>query len=122
MMAGFDLPIRAIREQIAMAVQLIVHQERMRDGKRRVTAITEIVGMEGDVVTMQDIFRFEQDRIDEDGRIHGALAATGMRPKYFETIIDNGRPTLDGTVRAALARRVGSRSVGRTGRAVSFCR
>ena len=90
MMAGFDLPIKAIREQIAMAVQLIVHQERMRDGKRRVTAITEIVGMEGDVVTMQDIFRFEQDRIDEDGKIHGMLAATGMRPKHYETIIDNG--------------------------------
>ena len=90
MMAGFDLPIKAIREQIAMAVQLIVHQERMRDGKRRVTAITEIVGMEGDVVTMQDIFRFEQERIDEDGRIHGALQATGMRPKHYETIVDNG--------------------------------
>ena len=90
MMAGFDLPVRAIREQISMAVQLIVHQERMRDGKRRVTAITEIVGMEGDVLTMQDIFRFEQKSIDEDGRIIGSLQATGMRPKYYETIVDNG--------------------------------
>ena len=90
MMAGFDLPIKAIREQCAMAIQLIVHQERMRDGKRRVTAITEIVGMEGDVITMQDIFRFEQDRVDEDGRVIGQLAATGLRPKNFEVITDNG--------------------------------
>ena len=90
MMAGFDLPVRAIREQISMAVQLVVHQERMRDGKRRVTAITEIVGMEGDVLTLQDIFRFEQEGIDDDGRIIGSLQATGMRPKYYETIIDNG--------------------------------
>jgi pilus assembly protein CpaF len=90
MMAGFDLPVKAIREQIAMAVQLIVHQERMRDGKRRVTAITEIVGMEGDVVTMQDLFRFEQERVDEDGRIHGSLAPTGLRPKHWDTMVDNG--------------------------------
>ena len=90
MMAGFDLPIRAIREQISMAVQLVVHQERMRDGKRRITAITEIVGMEGDVLTLQDIFRFDQEGIDDDGRIMGSLHATGMRPKSFETIIDNG--------------------------------
>ncbi len=90
MMAGFDLPIKAIREQIAMAVQLIVHQERMRDGKRRITAITELVGMESDVITMQDIFRFEQERIDEEGRIIGALVPTGLRPKNFDTILDNG--------------------------------
>ena len=90
MMAGFDLPVRAIREQISMAVQLVVHQERMRDGKRRVTAVTEIVGMEGDVLTMQDIFRFEQEGMDDDGRIIGTLQATGMRPKYYETIVDNG--------------------------------
>ena len=90
MMAGFDLPVRAIREQISMAVQFIVHQERMRDGKRRITAITELVGMEGDVVTMQDIFRFEQDRVDEEGRIIGTLNATGLRPQNFDAIVDNG--------------------------------
>ena len=90
MMAGFDLPVRAIREQISMAVQFIVHQERMRDGKRRITAITELVGMEGDVVTMQDIFRFEQDRVDEDGRIIGSLNPTGLRPQNFDAIVDNG--------------------------------
>ena len=90
MMAGFDLPIRAIREQISMAIQFIVHQERMRDGKRRVTAITELVGMEGDVVTMQDIFRFEQDRVDDEGRIVGTLAASGLRPQNFDNIVDHG--------------------------------
>jgi pilus assembly protein CpaF len=90
MMAGFDLPVKAIREQIAMAVHLIVHQERMRDGKRRITAITEIVGMEGDVITLQDLFRFEQERIDDEGRIHGALVPTGLRPKNWDVIVDNG--------------------------------
>lgn len=90
MMAGFDLPVRAIREQVTMAVHLVVHQERMRDGKRRVTAITELVGMEGDVITMQDIFRFEQDRIDDEGRIIGTLAATGLRPQNFDNIVDHG--------------------------------
>jgi len=90
MMSGFDLPVRAIREQISMAVQLIVHQERMRDGKRRITAITELVGMEGEVVTMQDIFRFEQERVDEEGRIIGSLAATGLRPHNYDKIVDNG--------------------------------
>ncbi|BCM92142.1 putative conjugal transfer protein [Abditibacteriota bacterium] len=90
MMAGFDLPVRAIREQVTMAVQLVVHQERMRDGKRRITAITELVGMEGDVITMQDIFRFEQDRVDEEGRIIGTLAATGLRPQNFDNIVDHG--------------------------------
>ena len=90
MMSGFDLPVKAIREQVAMAVHLIVHQERMRDGKRRITAITEIVGMEGDVITLQDLFRFEQERIDEEGRIHGALQPTGLRPKNWDVIVDHG--------------------------------
>ncbi|HEX8463916.1 MAG TPA: CpaF family protein, partial [Abditibacterium sp.] len=90
MMAGFDLPVKAIREQISMAVHVIVHQERMRDGKRRITAVSELVGMEGDVITMQDIFRFEQERVDDEGRIIGALVPTGLRPKNFDTILDNG--------------------------------
>ncbi len=90
MMSGFDLPMRAIREQISMAVHLIVHQERMRDGKRRITAITELVGMEGEVITMQDLFRFEQERVDEEGRIIGSLNATGLRPHNYDHIVDNG--------------------------------
>jgi pilus assembly protein CpaF len=90
LMSGFDLPVRAIREQIAMAIHLIVHQDRMKDGSRRITYITEISGMEGDVITMQDIFKFEQEYIDDSGKIHGALQATGMRPKNDEAIQRSG--------------------------------
>ena len=90
LMAGMDLPVRAIREQIAGAVQLILHQDRMRDGSRRVTHISEIVGMEGDIITMQDIFRFEQEAIDENGRIIGALQPMGLRPKHYDRILDSG--------------------------------
>lgn len=90
LMAGFDLPVRAIREQISMAIQLVVHQERMKDGVRRITAVTEIFSMEGDAITMQDIFRFEQDHIDSNGRIHGRLEPSGLRPKYYERIIQGG--------------------------------
>ncbi|MDF2441491.1 MAG: pilus assembly protein CpaF, partial [Abditibacteriota bacterium] len=90
LMSGFDLPVRAIREQISMAIHVVVHQDRMRDGTRRVSHITEIVGMEGDVITMQDIFKFEQEFIDESGRIHGALQPTGMRPKNDEAILRSG--------------------------------
>lgn len=81
LMAGMDLPLRAIREQIASALDLIVHQERLRDGSRRVVNVTEVVGMEGDVVVLQDIFAFEQTDI-EDGRIIGRIRPTGIRPKF----------------------------------------
>ena len=90
LMAGMDLPVRAIREQIAGAVHLILHQDRMRDGSRRVTHISEIVGMEGDIITMQDIFRFEQEAIDENGRIIGSLQPMGLRPKHYDRILDSG--------------------------------
>jgi pilus assembly protein CpaF len=73
-----------------MAINLIVHQDRMRDGVRRVVAITEIVGMEGDVVTLQDIFSFKHDYIDDVGNIHGKLEASGLRPKCFEQILESG--------------------------------
>lgn len=89
LMAGMDLPVRAIREQIASAIDLIVHQSRMQDGTRKVVNITEIVGMEGDVITMQDIFRFEQTAI-EDGKVLGELVATGLRPKYMDKIEAHG--------------------------------
>jgi pilus assembly protein CpaF len=87
MMAGFDLPVRAIREQISMAVDLIVHQSRMRDGSRRITAITEIAGMEGDVITTQDVFLFEQEYVDDAGKIHGRLQPTGLHPKCYNQIL-----------------------------------
>ncbi|MDQ3813202.1 MAG: CpaF family protein [Armatimonadota bacterium] len=90
MMAGFDLPVRAIREQVSMAINLVVHQERMRDGVRRISAITEIVGMEGDVITMQDVFTFEQEYVDDAGMIHGRLQPTGLHPKCYGMILHAG--------------------------------
>ena len=83
LMAGIDLPVRAIREQIAAAVDVIVQQSRMKDGSRRITAVTEVQGMEGDVIVMQDIFIFEQTGI-ENGKIIGRMKPTGIRPKFIE--------------------------------------
>jgi len=83
LMAGVDLPLRAIREQIAAAVDLIVHTARLKDGSRKVIAITEVQGMEGDVIVMQDVFTWEQLSI-KDGRIEGQLKPTGIRPKFVE--------------------------------------
>src|SRR2546428_1494026 len=83
LMAGVDLPLRAIREQIASAVDLIVHQSRLKDGTRKITHITEVQGMEGDVIVMQDVFVFEQTGVVE-GKIQGRLKATGIRPKFVE--------------------------------------
>ena len=83
LMAGVDLPLRAIREQVASAVDLIVHQSRLKDGTRRITNITEVQGMEGDVIVMQDVFVFEQTGVTE-GKIQGRLKATGIRPKFVE--------------------------------------
>lgn len=85
LMAGMDLPIKAIREQMASAVDLICQQERMRDGTRKITTITEISGMEGDVITMTDIFVYEQTGV-ENGRIMGRLRPTGLRPKFMDKI------------------------------------
>jgi len=89
LMAGMDLPVRAIREQVASAVDLICQQERMRDGTRKVTYITEVSGMEGDVITMTDIFVFEQTGM-ENGKIIGRLRPTGLRPKFMEKIESAG--------------------------------
>jgi len=85
LMAGMDLPIRAIREQIASALELVIHLSRMRDGTRKVTHVTEIQGMEGDIITMTDIFIFEQTGL-EDGRVIGRLRPTGLRPKFMDKI------------------------------------
>ncbi len=85
LMGGMDLPVRAIREQIASAIDLICHQERMRDGTRKVVNITEVSGMEGDVITMTDVFAFEQSGI-EDGKVIGRLRPTGLRPKCINQI------------------------------------
>ncbi|NOT04371.1 MAG: CpaF family protein [Anaerolineales bacterium] len=89
LMAGMDLPVRAIREQIASAVDVIVQQERMRDGTRKVITVAEVSGMEGDVITMTDIFVFEQTGV-ENGRIVGRLRPTGLRPKFMDKIEASG--------------------------------
>ncbi|GAC1440577.1 MAG: CpaF family protein [Mycobacteriales bacterium] len=89
LMAGIDLPLRAVREQIASALDVIVHQSRLKDGSRRITHVTEVVGMEGDVITLQDLFVFDAKMgWDEDGRSLGALKSTGLRPKFLDTLAD----------------------------------
>ncbi len=91
LMAGFDLPIRAIREQVSSAVDLIIHVARLRDGTRRVTHITEVEGMEGDIITLQDLFLFDFGMgMSEDGRFLGKLKATGIRPSFSENLKDLG--------------------------------
>ena len=85
LMAGMELPSRAIREQVASAIDLVCHQERMRDGTRKIVNLTEISGMEGEVITMTDIFVFEQTGI-ENGQIIGRLRPTGLRPKFMDKI------------------------------------
>ncbi len=91
LMAGFDLPIRAIREQIAAAVDLIIHVSRLKDGTRRVTHVTEVEGMEGDIITLQDLFLFDYGMgVDEDGVYKGRLKATGIRPTFSEDLENQG--------------------------------
>jgi pilus assembly protein CpaF len=89
LMSGMELPHRAIREQIASALDLVVHTDRMRDGTRKVVSISEVQGMEGDVITMSEIFRFEQTSI-EDGKVIGRLRPTGLRPKFMYKIREAG--------------------------------
>jgi pilus assembly protein CpaF len=86
MMAGFELPSRAIRQQFASAINVIVQAARLTGGPRKITAITEVQGMEGDVVTMQDIFRFEQDGVGQNGKAYGRMAATGVRPGFLDRL------------------------------------
>jgi pilus assembly protein CpaF len=86
-----DLPTRAIREQTASAVDLIVHQSRLRDGTRRITHITEVCGMEGDVVTLQDLFTFDfAAGLDVSGRFLGTLRPTGLRPQFLDQLAERG--------------------------------
>ena len=90
MMAGFDLPLKAMRTQIASAIDLVVQSNRIQGGKRKITHITEIVGMEQDTVTMQDVYRFEQDGVDEHGRAHGRFISTGIRPTFMPRLESAG--------------------------------
>ena len=86
LMAGIALPMRAMRDYIASALDMIVHVARLADGTRKVTRVTEVVGMEEDVITAQDIFLFEQQGIERDGRVAGFHRATGIRPKFTERL------------------------------------
>ncbi|MGH8941509.1 MAG: CpaF family protein [Acidimicrobiia bacterium] len=91
LMAGFDLPVRAIREQIAAAVDLIIHVSRLKDGTRRVTHVTEVEGMEGEIITLQDIFLFDFGMgVDEEGVFKGRLKATGIRPTFSQDLENQG--------------------------------
>jgi pilus assembly protein CpaF len=91
LMSGMELGVRAIREQISSALNMIVHQARLKDGTRRVTHITEIVGMEGDVITLQDIYLFDWSAgLDENGRFKGRMKATGLRPTFLDKLQDRG--------------------------------
>ena len=90
MMAGFELPIKAMRQQIASAVDVIIQANRLQGGSRRVTHITEVVGMEQDTVVMQDIYRYDKDGVDESGRARGRFIATGVRPNFMDRLESAG--------------------------------
>ena len=90
LMSGMELPLRAIRSQIASAVDIIVQIARLRDGSRKIINISEVTGMEGDIITMQDLFRYEQHGIDSDGRLEGDFVTTGLRPQCGEKLEMNG--------------------------------
>jgi pilus assembly protein CpaF len=91
LMSGMDLGVRAVREQIASALDVIIHQARMKDGSRRITHVTEIVGMEGDVITLQDLFLFDYSAgIDEEGHFLGNLRSTGLRPRFLDKLQEKG--------------------------------
>jgi pilus assembly protein CpaF len=92
LMSGMDLPIKAIREQVASAVNIIVQQTRFADGSRKVTYISEVSGMEGDVITLQDIFHFRQDGFDDQGRVRGRFMATGFVPRFYDDLQRRGIP------------------------------
>jgi pilus assembly protein CpaF len=84
LMAGYDLPVKAIRQQVASALDLIIQLERLQDGTRRVTSITEVGRMESDVVTLSELFRFKVDAVQPDGTVIGSLRSTGLRPTFID--------------------------------------
>jgi pilus assembly protein CpaF len=90
MMAGMELPIKAIREQIASAVDLVIQQSRLRDGSRKITSITEVVGMEGDIITLQDLYTYEIHGMDSENHLRGQFHTTGIHPKFLTKLQDNG--------------------------------
>jgi pilus assembly protein CpaF len=103
LMASLDLPSRAIREQIASALQLIVQVSRLSDGSRKLTHVSEVAGMEGQVITMQDLFRFEQTGLDSEGKVRGAFRSTGIRPRFSERFESLGIQVGNGMFSGAVA-------------------
>jgi len=90
LMSGFNLPLKAIRDQIASAIDLVIHQSRLMDGSRKITYITEVQGMEGDVITLQDIFRFQQKGVDNRGKVKGEFVYTGIVPGFVKKLKEKG--------------------------------
>jgi pilus assembly protein CpaF len=89
-MAGIDLNTKTMRSQIASALHVVLQLQRMSDGKRKLVSFYEITGMEGEVITMQEIFRFVRLKTDAEGKIHGEFRATGIRPKFVEQLVTRG--------------------------------
>ena len=92
LMSGMELPVRAIREQVSSAVDIIVQQSRLSDGTRRVTHISEVLGMEVDIITLADIFVFKQSGVKKDGTVEGELKPTGLVPRFYQELKDRGLP------------------------------
>ena len=90
LMAGMELPARAIREQVASAIDVFIQVQRLQDGSRRVTHVTEVAGMEGETITLQDIFLFKLEHVDEDGKVHGSMQPTGVRPGFIQKFAMHG--------------------------------
>jgi len=86
LMAGFELPVRAIREQMSSALHVVIHLARFVDGSRKVVAVSEVTGLEGQVVTMQDLFRFHHEGVDADGRVLGQVLPTGIQPRFLDQL------------------------------------
>lgn len=95
LMSGMELPVKAIREQISSAIDIVIHQSRLKDGSRKIVNITEIVGMEGDTITLQDIFYYKSEGLDGNGKLSGKFSSSGIRPGFLEKIIANGVPVRD---------------------------
>jgi pilus assembly protein CpaF len=89
-MTGFELPLKAMRQQVASAVNVIIQASRLQGGPRKITYITEILGMEQDTIVMQDIYRFIQEGIDENGKAYGRFESTGIRPKFMDRLEQAG--------------------------------
>ena len=90
LMGGIELPVKAIRDQISSALDIVVQQARFRDGSRKIVSISEVVGMEGSTITLQDIFVYQQEGLDAKGRVKGAFKATGIRPHILKKFNEMG--------------------------------